>query len=280
MSCANLQGRRPPGRGMRCRPNQPSCPEPRPQRAPSDARWRPHPDPLRKPDPDGRRFLGPPARGLRRDLHRGPGRRHPDRRPGRIFDPYFTTRREGQGLGLAITHSIIKRHQGFITVQSEPNRGTTFTIYLPASRQTPSLPDEDHACGRRRPGKGSSSWTTTNSCGTSQKRCLGHMGHEAVLARDGAEALEAYRQGLETGRLVDLVIMDLTVPGGMAGWSSSKTPADGPARQGPGVQRLFERPGTGPAVGIRVCRVVVKPFGIDDLAKALAKVFPGPENGG
>ena len=51
----------------------------------------------------------------------------------RIFDPYYSTKKEGSGLGLAISQSIINKHKGHIFASSEPNSGTTFTIYLPAS---------------------------------------------------------------------------------------------------------------------------------------------------
>ncbi|MFZ0485341.1 MAG: ATP-binding protein [Desulfobacterales bacterium] len=60
-----------------------------------------------------------------------------------IFDPYFTTKQEGSGLGLATTYTIIKKHEGHITVESQLGVGTTFHIYLPASDK--AIPEKEEA---------------------------------------------------------------------------------------------------------------------------------------
>jgi PAS domain S-box-containing protein len=137
----------------------------------------------------------------------------------KIFDPYFSTKQEGSGLGLAITHSIIKKHQGAITVESKPGTGTTFKIYLPASKGkmaeakdesvsvVPVLPEnirvlvmDDDELVR----------------GTAEAM-LAHLGCTTVMAGDGAEALAQFKDARGKGRPFDLVIMDLTIPGGMGG---------------------------------------------------------------
>ena len=70
----------------------------------------------------------------------------------RIFDPYFTTKQKGSGLGLATVHSIVQKHGGKISVQSTPGRGTVFTVYLPASEKTPSAePEKKKNRQRKRP---------------------------------------------------------------------------------------------------------------------------------
>ena len=134
----------------------------------------------------------------------------------KIFDLYFTTKQKGSGLGLAITYSIIKNHRGQITVKSSPGSGTTFSIHLPASEKPfhEKSPSEE----RFVPGKGRvllmDDEEMVRSVGGD---ILMHVGYEVGFARDGGEAVEVYRKSLESGIPFDIVILDLTVPGG--GWS-------------------------------------------------------------
>lgn len=134
----------------------------------------------------------------------------------KIFDPYFTTKETGSGLGLTIAHSIIQRHDGHITVESRENRGSTFTIFLPAAVDQ-HLPQEHE----KKKGKGKrfrimvvdSEEMLLNIAG----RMLVHLGHECVCARSAREALDTYKHLWKTGSPVDGVIVDLTLPGGMGG---------------------------------------------------------------
>jgi PAS domain S-box-containing protein len=134
-----------------------------------------------------------------------------------IFDPYFTTKKEGNGLGLAICHSIIKKHGGHITVHSEPQQGTTFSIYLPAM---PLITHEDAT-----PQGQEESVTSTKimvmdddlMLRTLARSQLGALGHDAVLVKDGAAAISTYQEMLESDNPIDIVILDLTIPGGMGG---------------------------------------------------------------
>ncbi len=137
----------------------------------------------------------------------------------RIFDPFFSRREGGSGLGLAICHSIITRHQGGIFVESFPKKGTVFSIYLPAST-TDIVPEEKKDMAEQeaqtRPGR----ILVMDDEELFQKVMasqLEYLGHEAVFAADGKEAVEEYKKGMETGRPFDLVIMDLTIPGGIGG---------------------------------------------------------------
>lgn len=135
----------------------------------------------------------------------------------KIFDPYFTTKDMGSGLGLATCYSIMKRHEGHITVESAPGAGATFYLYLPA------LPEQT---ARAAPGT-----SRTFVRGTGRvlvmddedlvrdvlRRSLTSLGYDVVCTQDGMEAVTVYEQALKSGRPFDVVIMDLTIPGGMGG---------------------------------------------------------------
>jgi PAS domain S-box-containing protein len=134
----------------------------------------------------------------------------------KIFDPYFTTKETGSGLGLAIVHSIVMKHQGQISVQSAPGHGTTFLIDLPASEGVaPVADDEDQkevsGCGRILV---MDDETAIRSLLTN---ILQRLGYEVESAADGADAVVKYRASLEQNRRFAVVLVDLTVPGGMGG---------------------------------------------------------------
>ncbi len=142
-----------------------------------------------------------------------------------IFAPYFTTRtrhsEQGSGLGLATVHSIIKRHKGFISVQSDGHSDTTFTFYLPvAARIDKSNP---HSIREAK---------TPLLSGNNKKilimdddeavrniieQMLTLIGHTVELAAEGETAVSMYHSALDAGTPFDVIIMDLNVPGGMGG---------------------------------------------------------------
>ena len=141
----------------------------------------------------------------------------PEKILDKIFDPFFSTKQEGSGLGLATCHSIINKHDGHIMVQSEPGMGTMFTIYLPAADRGKSAVKDDR--------------TSLFTSGSGRimvmddepmvrdlaEQMLTHLGYEVVLVVDGAEAIARYKEAREAGDSFDLIVMDLTIPGGMGG---------------------------------------------------------------
>lgn len=132
-----------------------------------------------------------------------------------IFEPYFTTKQKGSGLGLATAYSIIKRHGGHITVYSEIGKGTVFHIYLPASDKTAH--ESENGLGQH---TGQGKILIMDDQEPILKmvgRMLTHMGYKPVYAMDGSEAIEKYRESCQRNSPFDLVILDLTVPGGMGG---------------------------------------------------------------
>jgi CheY-like chemotaxis protein len=134
----------------------------------------------------------------------------------RIFDPYFTTKHKGSGLGLAVTHSIIEKHFGKITVSSELGAGATFNIYLPALSE--KAVESESATETIITGSGRILIMDDEKfIQTLVSQMLVKMGYETTVASNGAEALRLYREAMEADQPFDAVILDLTVPGGMGG---------------------------------------------------------------
>jgi len=133
-----------------------------------------------------------------------------------IFDPYFTTKKKGSGLGLATTYSIIKRHDGHIIVHSKIDKGTVFTIYLPASTEDCIEYEKDIEVKHH--GKGNILiMDDQESILKMIQRMLKKMGYQTASATDGSKAIEMYKKALHSNHSFDAVILDLTVPGGMGG---------------------------------------------------------------
>ncbi len=134
----------------------------------------------------------------------------------RVFDPYFTTKAEGCGLGLAASHAIVRNHQGAILVSSTPGEGTTFTLYLPAAAGLAERGAEEAAPPPQGGGRILVMDDEETLC-TLLARILALSGYQAVVTADGREAVEVYREALSGGAPFDAVILDLTVAGGMGG---------------------------------------------------------------
>jgi PAS domain S-box-containing protein len=139
----------------------------------------------------------------------------------KIFDPFYTTKEQGSGLGLATAFSIVKRHSGYLKVQSEKDVGTTFTIYLPATLKhnyaTPASEDKRPADGRR---------ILLMDDEIFVRDAVGEMltstGYSVVFAEDGTAAIRLYKDASKAGESFDAVIMDLTIQGGMGGLEAVK----------------------------------------------------------
>jgi CheY-like chemotaxis protein len=134
----------------------------------------------------------------------------------RIFDPYFTTKDMGHGIGLAVCYSVVSKHDGHIAVKSRPGAGSTFYVYLPAAgapaerRQVSAQPA---AVSRERVLVMDDEEVVTRTL----KRMLTKLGYDVEVTADGAQAVERYRLAAEQGRPFMAVILDLVVPGGMGG---------------------------------------------------------------
>ena len=140
----------------------------------------------------------------------------PEEHLPKIFDPYFTTKEEGSGLGLATAYSIIKNHAGYIMAESAAGVGTTFYIHLPASKKEidrVEAVEEKLVSGKEKILVMDDDDIVRDVAG----KMLTKLGYEVDFARDGSEAIELYKKSKNSGRPFGVVIIDLTIPGGMGG---------------------------------------------------------------
>jgi signal transduction histidine kinase/CheY-like chemotaxis protein len=139
----------------------------------------------------------------------------PDLLP-RIFEPYFTTKKQGSGLGLATVHSIVKKHDGTVEVSSKLGHGTTISVWVPAAASTPPSSVERVAIDPKQSGRIllMDDEATIRQLGSAVLR---RIGFNVTTVTDGAAVISEYSAAFAAGRSFDLVILDLTVPGGTGG---------------------------------------------------------------
>ncbi len=191
----------------------------------------------------------------------------------KIFDPYFTTKAQASGLGITTAWSIIKKHSGYLSVESQKGSGTRFDIYLPASTQPVKkeksvqkqagtkkakvliMDDEEH--GRKVAGN-----------------LLEHLGHKVKLAKDGTEAITLYKRAKKTTRPFDVLILDLTLPGAISGKKILEKLLD----FDPDVKAIVSTGYSNDPVLSNYKKFgfkgfVIKPYKIDQLSNTLKKVL-------
>ncbi len=198
----------------------------------------------------------------------------------KIFDPYFTTKEDGSGIGLAVSYSIVKKHEGYMRAESEVGVGTTFDIYLPAleiEREIFTVKDIEEE--RIYFGKGRILlMDDQQSVREMVGEILRDIGYEVEFAKEGNEALELYRRAVESGQIFDAVIVDLTIPDGMGGDevirklheknSEARVIVTSGYSNDPIMSEYRKYGFSG---------VVAKPYGIVELSKVLYKVINGIE---
>ncbi|HTG00846.1 MAG TPA: PAS domain S-box protein [Nitrospirota bacterium] len=193
----------------------------------------------------------------------------------KIFDPYFTTKEKGSGLGLATSYSIINNHGGHIDVQSVVDKGTTFFIYLPAAE----------ADGEKGPDASPPSAPTMRAgrilvmdddqvVRTIAGELIKALGHEVDFAVHGEDAVEKYRRAKQSGAPFDVVILDLTIRGGMGGAQAVRELL----KIDPAVKAVVSSGYSGDAIisthadhGFRAC--LRKPYNVDQLREVLTSLL-------
>ncbi len=191
----------------------------------------------------------------------------------KIFEPYFTTKTGGTGLGLATVLSIINRHEGHVSVESKVGIGTTFTLFVPALRGTISpVPQEVKPVHR---GHGrilimDDEELVRNVAGD----ILIDLGYDVAYAKDGNEAVEVYLEAEKEQNLFDVVIMDLTIPGGMGGKDAvKKLQAVAPAAKVIVSSGYSKDPIMAEYEKYGFCGVVCKPYDANEISEEISKVM-------
>lgn len=197
----------------------------------------------------------------------------------KIFDPYFTTKQKGSGLGLATAYSIVKRHDGLILVESEVARGTVFHIYLPAADGTAqaevAMPTPPMS-GQGRILIMDDEPRIRDMLG----RMLSHFGYELEFASDGAEAIQSYAEAKRRGVPFDVVIMDLMVPGGMGGKEAIKKLLDiDPLARAIVSSGYSNDPIVAEFQSFGFCEAVAKPYRHEELREVLHRVISDKTHG-
>jgi PAS domain S-box-containing protein len=194
----------------------------------------------------------------------------------RVFDPYFTTKRGGTGLGLATAYSIVQKHGGLITAESRLGQGSTFCIHLPAAAgplPPPSTPPASLVGGTPRILVMDDEEVLRKVVGLMLER----LGYTPAFARDGAEALGLFAAARDQGKPFAAVIMDLTIPGGMGG----KEAIQHLIEIDPQVKAIVSSGyATDPIMAefrdYGFMGVVAKPYQIQDLTRVLNSVLAAP----
>jgi len=199
-----------------------------------------------------------------------------------IFDPYFTTKAHGTGLGLATVYSIVKKHQGHIEVDSVVGRGTIFHLWLPAVFQAgalvPAVPVAPHVSatpwGRRARVLVMDDEEPIRRLAVA---LLERLGHDVRAVGNGQEVVAEYLRASAAGTHYDVVVLDLTVPGGMGGLAALKELR----QQQPEVRAIVSSGYSSDPVMANFRAygfqgVVPKPYKIEDFSRTVQAVLAQP----
>jgi signal transduction histidine kinase/ActR/RegA family two-component response regulator len=190
----------------------------------------------------------------------------------RIFDPFFTLKQKRSGLGLATSYSIVRNHGGIIAAESQPGLGAVFHLYLPAVEGGQSDPKVAAQAGA----------TAKILVMDDEKmvrdvagQMLKHMGHDVSFAEDGIDAIRLYWEAKDQGRSFDIVVLDMTIPGGPGGKETiAKLRAIDPEVKAIVSSGYANDPVLSNFREYGFSAVVVKPYKFDELRNAVQALLP------
>ncbi len=195
----------------------------------------------------------------------------------RVFEPYFSTKATGSGLGLASAYSILTRHGGAIAVESTIGSGATFTLHLPATQAAPATapaPVGEAPSSERSDSPLILVMDDEAAICDIAAAMLGYLGYEVDTCADGTTATRLYEAALIAGRPYAAVIMDLTIPGGMGGKEAAKLILD----RRPGARLIVSSgyshdPIMADYLTYGFCGVLAKPYKVAELGRVLTNAL-------
>jgi nitrogen-specific signal transduction histidine kinase/CheY-like chemotaxis protein len=191
----------------------------------------------------------------------------------KLFDPYFSTKGGGRGLGLAVARSVILKHGGRISVSSEPGKGSAFVFCLPLTDRPLAAGGKAADCAAVKCGGRVLVMDDEEVVYKALRRMLGALGYEVEVAENGEKALAAWAAARAAGRPFTAAIMDLTISGGMGGEKAVKLlKAEDPAAKVLVSSGYSEDPVMANYASYGFDGVLAKPYQVDDLAAALFKL--------
>ncbi|MBN2080244.1 MAG: PAS domain S-box protein [Spirochaetes bacterium] len=198
----------------------------------------------------------------------------PEEHLARIFDPYFTTKQKGSGLGLSVSYSIVRRHGGHILVEPGPETGATFKIYLPVREQAITPAGEELPAGILAGSGRVLVMDDDETIRTIVRGLLDKLGFRADTAEDSEQTVRLYREARECGKPFDAVILDLTIAGGRGG----KETAEDLLALDPRARLIVSSGYSNDPVLSRhreygFLDVLSKPYRLEDLSHVLASVI-------
>jgi two-component system, cell cycle sensor histidine kinase and response regulator CckA len=200
----------------------------------------------------------------------------PSENIGKVFDPYYSTKKKGSGLGLATAYSVIRKHSGYIDINSKEMIGTEIRFFLPTieDKILKKIMQNDQTIA-----KGTGAVLLMDDdlmiCEVTGN-ILNMLGYKTFIANHGERALEIYKENFESGKKIDLVILDLTIQGGMGG----KETMENLLSYDPNVKAIVSSGYSDDPIMSNFERYgfkgfIAKPYQINDLSQKLKEVIEG-----
>jgi len=193
----------------------------------------------------------------------------------KIFDPYYSTRQTGSGLGLTSSYSIVRKHGGIITAESVYGSGATFNVFLPASFEgtghfePDSKKNKSSSAGRKILVMDDESIVREVT-----SNLLKHLGYEVHTVNNGSEAIASFVRAHEENRPFDALILDLIVPGDLGGQEVlQKLNAQGLSAKAIAASGFSNETIMSEYKRYGFCAMISKPYKIKELDEMIQKII-------